>query len=342
MVNNNGNNGTANNRPPRNNGLEYDLDALDNFPDPSSGDFDPSNSLSSSFPPIDSVELEDIQLQNLVPESENNAAAASSAASSAPAQPTLNKYLNNNAKNDLASTANLGNISLAFSRIPGKSSEKASTSSSGSSTSNLNSHHSSILESMTGPLSKRLRTLHSLQQQQNNEAVPQFKVNGNGKKSSDKKASGSSSTDPGASTSTSAHRSYDPEHDDDNAGGGQGNGGSTSSASGSVSGGHNIQTYSVTIEQNIPPIKPKKFFQQKSESDDPLFNVIHPLSDEKSNSLALNRSRRHIKKKKLHYCDQCRMDYESECPLHQPVLLQITDQPIMSRYGFKILRFPVK
>ena len=35
-------------------GLEYDLDALDNFPDPSSGDFDPSNSLSSSFPPMDS------------------------------------------------------------------------------------------------------------------------------------------------------------------------------------------------------------------------------------------------------------------------------------------------
>ena len=35
------------------------------------------------------------------------------------------------------------------------------------------SNHSSILESMTGPLSKRLRTLHSLQQQQNsNEAVP--------------------------------------------------------------------------------------------------------------------------------------------------------------------------
>ena len=43
-----------NNRNPNRNSevLEYDLDALDNFPDPSPGDFDPSNSLSSSFPPI--------------------------------------------------------------------------------------------------------------------------------------------------------------------------------------------------------------------------------------------------------------------------------------------------
>ena len=46
--------GNNNNRNPNRNSevLEYDLDALDNFPDPSPGDFDPSNSLSSSFPPI--------------------------------------------------------------------------------------------------------------------------------------------------------------------------------------------------------------------------------------------------------------------------------------------------
>ena len=357
VVHNNGNNGTNNLRQRRNNGLDYELDALDNFPDhpvsDQGDDFDPSNSLSSSFPPIDShpVDLEDIQVQNLVPEgvdnSSNNAAAASSNA-----QSTLNKYLNNNAamttkNHDLASSASLGNISLAFSRIPGKapsSSDKAASSSSSSSNVNIN-NHSSILESMTGPLSKRLRTLHSLQQQQNNEALPQFKVNGNGKKSSNSEKakpnssnSKNSNNDQGASTSSSVHRSYDPEQDDDNAGGGNGNASSSSSSSASgLSGGHNIQTYSVTIETEGNPIKPKKFFQQKSEESvvdhikEPLFNVIHPLSDEKSNSLALNRSRRHIKKRQMHYCDQCRMEYESECLLHQPVLMQITDQPIMSR-----------
>ena len=52
---NGGGSSVSGNRNTRNaEGLEYDLDALDNFPDPSSGDFDPSNSLSSSFPPMDS------------------------------------------------------------------------------------------------------------------------------------------------------------------------------------------------------------------------------------------------------------------------------------------------
>ena len=60
------------------------------------------------------------------------------------------------------------------------------------------------------------------------------------------------------------------------------------------------------------------------EVKDELFDVIHPLSDGKNrNCLALNRARRKIKKKELHYCDQCRMDYDSECPLHQPVLMHI-------------------
>ena len=49
-------------------------------------------------------------------------------------------------------------------------------------------------------------------------------------------------------------------------------------------------------------------------------------------SLALNRSKRQTKKKKLQYCDQCRIEYPDECPLHQPVvLLQIVDEPIMTR-----------
>ena len=100
------------------------MDALDNFPDPSPGEFDPSNSLSSSFPPLDShpVELEDIQLQNLVPEQVETSPPQPSNNQSQPQTPQINKYLNNNdVKDDLASSASLGNqISLAFSRIPGK------------------------------------------------------------------------------------------------------------------------------------------------------------------------------------------------------------------------------
>ena len=78
----------------RNNGnLDYEIDALDNFPDPASGDFDPTNSLSSSFPGSHPVDLEDIQVQGFAPEhfhkhvdhhqaSEANAATGVSSASS--------------------------------------------------------------------------------------------------------------------------------------------------------------------------------------------------------------------------------------------------------------------
>ena len=215
----------------------------------------------------------------------------------------------------------------------GKSSDPKAAASSSTSSSNLNSHHSSILESMTGPLSKRLRTLHSLQQQQNsNEAVPEYKVNGKGKKStgnnnnnnnnketstSSNNGSTSSSTAATSNTNVNAHRSFDPEQDDEH---GEGSRGPPSNSSGagasSNNGGNNIQTFSVTIETGNSPIKPKKFFQQKSASEtviqEPLFNVIHPLSDVKNNScLALNRSRRQIKKKKTVYCDQCRVDYDT-------------------------------
>lgn len=69
------------------------------------------------------VELEDIQLQNLVPEQVESGPPQHQAPSnnqSQPQTPQINKYLNNNAaKEDLASSASLGNISLAFSRIPG-------------------------------------------------------------------------------------------------------------------------------------------------------------------------------------------------------------------------------
>ena len=71
------------------------------------------------------VELEDIQLQNLVPEQVESgppqqAQQPPSNNQSQPQTPQINKYLNNNAaKEDLASSASLGNISLAFSRIPG-------------------------------------------------------------------------------------------------------------------------------------------------------------------------------------------------------------------------------
>ena len=128
----------------RNNGLDFEIDALDNFP--ASGDYDPTNSLSSSFPPMDShpVDLEDIQVQNFAPEHfshHNKNAEASEAASVSSAssgqqssghiipQQSMSKYINNNdMKDDLASSGSLGNISLAFSGLPGKSTHSTSTS----------------------------------------------------------------------------------------------------------------------------------------------------------------------------------------------------------------------
>ena len=80
------------------------------------------------------------------------------------------------------SVPNTIDISLAFSGIPQSLSSNTenevythnqqASSSSKSTAVPLNSagHHSSILESMTGPLSKRLRTLHSLQQQQDSDS----------------------------------------------------------------------------------------------------------------------------------------------------------------------------
>ena len=246
---------TASSGGSRNNGnLDYEIDALDNFPDPASGDFDPTNSLSSSFPGAGShpVDLEDIQVQNFAPEHfhkhvvvDHNQASEATGVSSASSgqssaasqhiipQQSMSKYINNNdMKDDLASSGSLGNISLAFSGLPGKSSTtntssneaKASTSSS-----STNSYHSSILESMTGPLSKRLRTLHSLQQQQSaggsgypggggghqdHEAAggagpSNFKVNGKGKKSSKKEQlpKDSSEATSGGSSSASTSKS---------------------------------------------------------------------------------------------------------------------------------------
>ena len=232
--------------------MDYEIDALDNFPDPASGDFDPTNSLSSSFPGAGShpVDLEDIQVQNFAPEHfhkhvvvDHNQASEATGVSSASSgqssaasqhiipQQSMSKYINNNdMKDDLASSGSLGNISLAFSGLPGKSSTtntssneaKASTSSS-----STNSYHSSILESMTGPLSKRLRTLHSLQQQQSaggsgypggggghqdHEAAggagpSNFKVNGKGKKSSKKEQQPKDSSEATSGGSSSASTS---------------------------------------------------------------------------------------------------------------------------------------
>lgn len=244
---------TASSGGSRNNGnLDYEIDALDNFPDPASGDFDPTNSLSSSFPGAGShpVDLEDIQVQNFAPEHfhkhvvvDHNQASEATGVSSASSgqssaasqhiipQQSMSKYINNNdMKDDLASSGSLGNISLAFSGLPGKSSTtntssneaKASTSSS-----STNSYHSSILESMTGPLSKRLRTLHSLQQQQSaggsgypggggghqdHEAAggagpSNFKVNGKGKKSSKKEQQPKDSSEATSGGSSSASTS---------------------------------------------------------------------------------------------------------------------------------------
>jgi len=68
-----------------NNGLDYELNALDNFPDHpvSQGDFDPSNSL------IDSMDLEDIQVQNMEPESVDNSSNNTASTASPNAQSTV-------------------------------------------------------------------------------------------------------------------------------------------------------------------------------------------------------------------------------------------------------------
>ena len=256
----------------RNNGLDYEIEDLVNFPDPAAGDYDPTNSLSSSFPPMDShpVDLEDIQVQNFVPEHFHHknveASASVSSASSQQQQPpphiiphqSMGKYINNNdMKDDLASSGSLGNISLAFSGLPGKSSTSNSDSvEAKASSSSSNSYHSSILESMTGPLSKRLRTLHSLQQQQSSSSSAStsdqagsssnsFKVNGKGKKSSNnevdtsetssKSSKSTASTSSGSNnTASTARQRFDPEQDDDG-----------SAASGSS---NTIQTFCVKIE----------------------------------------------------------------------------------------------
>ena len=124
-------------------------------------------------------------------------------------------------------------------------------------------------------------------------------------------------------------RSFDPEQDDEGSRGPS----NSSGPSSSNNGGNNIQTFSVTIETTG---KPKKFFQQKSASEteiqEPLFNVIHPLSDVKNNDncLALNRSRRQIKKKKTHYCDHCRMDYDTGwLETVQDFLIKLDIKPLM-------------
>ncbi len=360
------------------NGLDgYDFAALGNYADPTAGDFQ----LSSSFPPLDShpVDLEDIQVQNLVPDESNEANASPkqipvpiNSNESPPAMPPL------------------GNIGMAFSAIPGFSKNASSSSSTSSqqpieveiptsqaqqNQSNSSSLPSMNLTSMTGPLSKRLRTLHSLQQQQStpanevagesmkvaagsatspkNNNTKEFKVNGKGKKSSPPPgAPGEAAAASSASASTS--KRYD--NDDDGGAGGP--------PSSSLALGGTQHTYSVTIENNMSIqhaaiIKPKKFFQQKSAADfhsgdlghkqqseeglvpSLLEDVINPFNESKSiekskttsNSLALNRGRRKKKPKTMsQWCDQCHTYYNSDCPLHQPpVMMQITDSPVMSR-----------
>lgn len=312
---------------------------------PAAGDFDPSNeaSLSSSFPPIDSgssfaqpVDLEDIQVQNLVPENSysSSATAKESSTSSSSGMMSLQP--------SVSSSSTLNNMGMAsFSNGP--NGKPTTTSSSDVQPSTSSSHHSSILESMTGPLSKRLRTLHTLQQQQSSsssdnmmdvlaaannipsgsnggsEHVPPYPgKGGKGKRSRPPMPDSGQKSDE-------TSRSFDPENDD---GGGSFLGGTQ-------------QTFSVTIETiGNASIKPKKFFQQKSAAADGggqfglfenssvvpnLFDVINP--DEKS--LAMTRGKRH-KKIKTVWCNECQSHYDTECPLHQQIM-QISDQPIMSR-----------
>ena len=275
------------------------------------------------------VDLEDIQLQKLVPEnpphppSTTPAQASSSCPNEGPSTSagfsspnSANKYLlvpelqGLKADESMASSSGQRNVTqqpngsqrlgMAFTGIPSSLQQAESDripSEAGNSSnvsSNNNSQHSSILESMTGPLSKRLRTLHNLQQKNESSEGVQNKEpsDNNGMESQD--AAGPSSNARSLppmplSSQNGKHKTLGSEQqqNQESTGGEKSKGGSndedgknskngndsSSDSNGNGNGppffGGTQQTYSVTIETTgIGPasvaMKPKKLFQQKS------------------------------------------------------------------------------
>lgn len=300
--------------------------------------------------------------------------AAASAASTSPSPSSSGLILNPNGGFSANSDTCSGderrslNLGMAFTGIPTSlsSEPRASTSSSSNvNTNNNQQQHSSILGSMTGPLSKRLRTLHTMQQQSKDE-VP--KSNGLGTENKPGDAAEAVAVVPQSSSSRSHNNGDDQQQreqqqqqeqptsnnnnntkDGEHTNSGNSND-SNSSSDGSQAGssggpflGGTTQTYSVTIE--TPPVaavmKPKKIFHQKSLGEADLFDVFGKDTLEPGitttitpsmtpTSMAVSRPRRQRKDRTV-WCDECKMHYfECECPIHQAPL-QIVDNPVQSR-----------
>ena len=249
--------------------------------------------LPSSFHAIDPVDLEDIQLQKFVPETQqqqvtsapssssattstasSSSTAATSSSSSSVSKPLLlvpeidlsslkpsgsqgdggngsDSFLQpSTSTSSTSATRSNGGSGMggaAFTGIPPSFVEDASgASSSMSNEANNNSqqqqHHSSILESMTGPLSKRLRTLHTLQQRQSESAPNDPDTSDDGPKGKKRKRSsgGRENSDSNGGPSGLNHDS-DSNHSNGNGG----NGGAESSSS-FLGGTH--QSYNVMLE----------------------------------------------------------------------------------------------
>ena len=326
----------------------------------------PSSKFLLSLPDLPS--LPTLKGEDILPVQQNAAAAAST--SSSPSSSGLMLHPNGgfgtNSEVSSGDERRSLNLGMAFTGIPtSMSSEpRASTSSSsGLNTNNNQQQHSSILESMTGPLSKRLRTLHTMQQQSKDE--PQ-KSNGNGVGTENRscEAAEAVAVVPQPSSSRSHNNGEDQQQNEpqqqqeqptsnnnnntkdgeptNSGNSNDSNSSSDSSQPGSSGGpflGGTTQTYSVTIE--TPPVaavmKPKTIFHQKSLGDADLFDVFGKDTLEAGvattitpTSIAMSRPRRQRKDRTV-WCEECKMHYfECECPIHQAPL-QIVDNPVESR-----------
>ena len=322
------------------------------------------------LPPLPTLKGEDI-----LPLQQNPATTAASTSSSSPSSSGLIQPPNGGfgAHNEVSSGGESRGLSLgmSFAGIPSSLASAEPRASTSSSSLNANNNeqqrqHSSILESMTGPLSKRLRTLHTMQQQGKEE--PQ-KSNGFETDHGSCEAAEAVAVAPQPSSSRNLNNCEDQDHEQqqpeqptsnnnnnskdvdqsNSSNSNDSNSSNDSSQAGSGSGpflGGTTQTYSVTIE--TPPVaavmKPKKIFHQKSLNDADFFDVFGKETLEAAipaingggrvetptTSIAISRPRRQRKDRTI-WCDDCKMHYfECECPIHQAPL-QIVDNPVQSR-----------
>ena len=215
--------------------------------------------LSSSFM-MDPVELEDIQLQNFAPPEQQQQQGVRTERSVVEVQ------------HPVAGTSKPPN---------------------GSSEHHHQQQHSSILESMTGPLSKRLRTLHNLQQKKSSSSSSQPQAGTSSAAASvpppplppvripprdaePKKAANNNNSEAAASSSgipppfANQLSDSDSNHSNGGGGGGGNNGNGDVFPHGGAGGGNGgtQHTYNVSLEhqQALPPsviLKPKRIFEKK-------------------------------------------------------------------------------